>query len=577
MNILKYRATALVLSCAALLNACGGGGGGGDPLYGGGDTPTTPTSPSTTPSSLLLNLSQSSVQNSTNTPITATVTAVNSSGQTLKNVPVQFAVTGGLYSVTGSVTGDDGKLAASVDVTNEKANRVVTVTASSGSVTVTKNILVTGVKISGTPNPSLIVPGNSGTIEFTVQDANSDAISTIPVTVNSPFDAVTGATNVVGKYTYSYSVPSSYGSSEFVATITAGGVSYSQTVAVQQGGGGGTVPNAASVSTARVEINPAVVGTNAGGSATQSATIRFKAFGATSLPLQNVRVSFDLAGDPSAIGGVLTSGSGVVYTDSNGIATTTYIPGPTATSTAGLTIRACYSSANFTPSSSGNAASGTSACPASASEQIVINNEALNVTIGPDDKITETPDGLRYLVKYVVQVVNASGQAKENVTITPTLDIVGFQKGLWDKAPTDSEWTRIVTSTGDYQDRDISSIVYDGCRNEDLNRNGINDPGEDLDADNVLEPRKSDAAISFVETGVTRTDATGGVALQVSYLKNVASWARIKIYVRGAVSGTEGVGTFVTELPVPASARTSEETPAFASNPYGAAASCSAH
>lgn len=572
MTILKYRAAALFLACASLLSACGGGGG--TPPWDNGGTPTDPAA---VPSSLLLNLSQASVQNAALTPVTATVTAINSRGQTLNNVPVIFSVTGARFSVGGSVTGDDGKLAASVDISDDKSNRVVAITATSGSVTVTKNLLVSGVKVTGTPNPSLVVPGNSGNIEFTVLDANSDPIPDMRLSVNSPFGTSTATTSSSGKYTYAYSVPSNYGNSEFVATITAGGVTYSQTVAVQQGSSGGTVPNAATVSTRRVEISPSVVGTNPGGSTEQSATIRFKAFGSTSLPLKNVRVSFDLAGDPSNVGGTLTSGSGVVYTDSNGIATTTYIPGTTATATTGLIIRACYSSADFVPSTTGNATVGSAQCPAAATERIVINNEALNVTIGPDDTISETADGLRYLVKYVVQVVNASGQAKDNVTITPTLDIVGFEKGHFTYDTVNERWVKVRTSNGTYPDVDIPAITYLGCANEDVNRNGINDVGEDLDGDGVLEPRKSDVAISFVETGVNKTDATGAVALQVTYLKNVAMWGRIKIYVKGAVSGTEGVGTFETVLPAPQTVINREAVPAFATNPYGDNASCSAH
>lgn len=578
MTILKFRAAALAMCCAALLSACGGGGGDAGTPPWGGENPQNPDT-SATASSLLMTLSQASIQNGTVTPVTATVTAVNSRGQTLSNVPVTFEVSGALFSTTGAVTGTDGKLAASVDVSNKKDNRVVTIKATSGSVSITKNLVVSGVKVSATPNPAIILPGNNGSIEFTVQDSNSAPIEDLAVKVNSPFgaSAASAETDSNGKYTYSYSVPSNYGGSEFIATISVGGVTYNQTVVVQQGGGGVTIPAATTVSTRSVEINPSVVGTNTGGSTAQSATVRFKAFGPTSLPVRNVRVSFDLAGDPSAIGGTLTSGSGVVYTDSNGIATTTYIPGPTATSTTGLTIRACYSSTDFTPSSTGNAASGSAACPASATGQIVINNEALNVTIGPDDNITETADGLRYLVKYVVQVVNASGQAKENVTITPTLDIIGFEKGRFEYDSVDSKWVQLVTSTGTYQDLDTPSITYDGCRNEDLNRNGINDVGEDLDADGVLEPRKSDVAISFVDSGVNKTDATGAVALQITYLKNVALWGRVKIYVKGAVSGTEGVGTFTTILPAPTTVINREATPAFATNPYGNSASCSAH
>lgn len=578
---MKLLSTVLAVSLAALLASCGGGGAdaGSNPF-----NPNPATPGAAQPANLILTLSQSSVQNSSTTPVEAVVIASAANGQTLANVPVTFSVTGGQFTVPATTTDANGQAKASIILSNDKSNRVVSVqvtaTGTSGTLTASKNIVVSGVKISGTATPSIVTPGQSGSIEFTVSDATSAPINDLPVTVSSPWQTQSGTTNSTnGKYTYNYTVPSSYSSSEFIVSLTAGGVTQRQTVAVQLGSGSVVIPPAASaVATSVVEADPAVVGTNPVGSpATQTATIRFKAFAANSLPIANVRVAFDLAGDAGGVGGSFSSGSNVVYTDSNGIATTTYVPGPTSTATNGLTIRACYSGTDFTPNPAGNATVGTAACPSAQTQQMTINNEALNVTIGPNDEIEETDDGLRYKSKFVVQVVNASGQAKENVLITPSLDLLGFQKGSWSRAPSDTEWRRTVTSVGTYVDPNISSITYPGCANEDTNRNGIKDVGEDRDGDNVLEPRKSDVAISFVDPSKTRTDATGAVALQITYLKNTASWARIKISVKGAVSGTEGVGTYETELAVPHEAVTAEATPAFATNPYGAAASCTAH
>lgn len=567
----------LVSALVALTVAgCGGGGGdAGESVFGGG---TTTPDAAVTPASLILTVDESSVVNSTSTPVGVKVIAVNSSNQTLADVPVVLSVDGAQISGSGA-TGTDGSLTGSVDHSSSKANRVITVTATSGSVSASKTIVVSGVKITATPTPAIVQLGSSGNkIEFTVADANSTGIAGMSYSISTPFESspVVGTTDGNGRLTYTYSVPADYASSEFTATITAGGVTQSQTIPVQQGSV--SIPAAtASVATPKVEIDPAVVGVNTAGSTTQTATIRFKAFDSNSLPIKNVRVSFDLDGDPNEIGGEFTSGDNLVYTDSNGIATTTYIPGDKATAPQGLKIRACYSGSDFTPSSTGDAASGSAQCPASATQTMTIDNEALNITIGSDDTITETTDGLRYVVKYVVQVVNASGQAKQGVTITPTLDLLGFEKGGFVYDELDSRWEQVVTSVSTYQDRDVSSIVYSGCVNEDTNRNAIVDAGEDKDLDGKLEPRKSDAAVSFIVSGQSTTDETGAVGLQVTYLKNVATWLRVKIYVSGSVAGTEGVGTFETILPAPTEVLKKESTPAFATNPYGAQASCSAH
>lgn len=586
MNQSIYKGTLALGAVAAisLLSACGGGGAdaGTSPFNTNSGT-ATPTE--TAASTVILSLDKSSVLNTDATAVSATALVIDSSGKVLPNVPVTFRVSGALFTTTASVTGSDGTVKASVIFSQDKSNRLVDVVASvpgvNGTLQTTQSFVVSGARISSTATQTIVSPGDASTIEFLVQDASGTAIVNKAITAELPTGQVlSSTTNSSGKASFNITVPAGYAQSEFVVKASAAGASDTETLAVQLGGGTVTIPQAAAVpQSTLVEIDPAVIGTNSPGSTiNQSATIRFKAFDSSSRPIRNVRVAFDLLGDPNSIGGTISSGSNVVYTDGNGIASATYTPGATATGTNGLTIRACYSRNDFAPNPAGNSAAGTVACPAAASQELTINNEALNITVGPDDGIAETSDGLRYVHRFVVQVANASGQAKAGVKVTPTLDLLGFLKGSWNFNTAQNRWVQTVTNTAEsYPDPEIPSISYVGCANEDVNRNGINNAGEDLDGDTRLEPRKSDATVSLLSSSDV-TDSTGAVAFQVTYLKNVASWLRIKLAVKGSVSGTEGTGTFEEVLPVPGSVLTNaNNTPAFADNPYGESSVCTSH
>ncbi|MFW9615234.1 hypothetical protein [Aquabacterium sp.] len=568
----KFWLAALV--AVSSLVGCGGGGS---------DAGTSPfgsnTSTSSTATALIMSLSKTTVSNTDATPVTVTVTAVNDSGEVVAKAPIAFEVSGGQLYRTSTVTGTDGKLTATVDFSADKSNRVVTVKATSGNVSETRSFSVTGIKIATTPLPSVLSPGDVGKVDIAVTDASGSAISGLAVSASSSLGSISNLAetgSATGVYRYSFTLPSTYTSTEFQVAVSAGGVSQTVTIPVTQSTSV-VVPDAAVIGSVDLAVEPTVIAANTSGSTANQATVRFKAFDVSGNPLANVRVSFDenavLPGK-----GTFASAASVLYTDADGVATTAYIPGTATTGPNGLVLRACYSRTDFVPSSSGTASAGSAACPVATTNSATIIKDAFNITIGPNDKIEETSDGLRYVVKYVVQVVNASGQAKANVQITPTLDLTGFEKGSY--GYDGSAWVRNNTlpSTATYADRDNSDQTYYGCANEDEDRNGVNaGTSEDHDNDKVLEPRKSDAAISFIDATQTKTDATGAVGLQVTYLKNVASWLRIKIYVTGVVSGTEGTGTFTEVLPYPSGILGSEAKPAFADNPYGKGTSCSVH
>jgi len=319
-------------------------------------------------------------------------------------------------------------------------------------------------------------------------------------------------------------------------TATAGGASATQTIIV----GGTSVPAAVgTIQSASVSANPSVVATNSTSTINRT-EIRALFVGANNAPIKNVRVKFDLNGDVNSIGGSFSTGANVVYTDDNGIATTAYVPGTRSSPTNGVTIRACYDNVDFTT------------CTRSTSTTITVASDPLSVSIGTNNLIVNGPNQLTYIRQYVVLVVDASGRAKANVNIVPSIDLDFYYKGRY-------------VNPGAY------TRVAFGCINEDRNRNGILEtsaPSEDLNHSDAIEPRKSDATITILGNG--QTDANGSAIVQVEYPQNVASWLHVNILVSATgVSGTEGRATWPELLPVPVDALTASAVPPFVVSPYG--------
>ena len=180
--------------------------------------------------------------------------------------------------------------------------------------------------------------------------------------------------------------------------------------------------------------------------------------------------------------------------------------------------------------------------------------DPLSVTIGSNDKVITGPNDLTYIRKFVVLVVDASGKAKANVDIIPSIDLDVYWKGYYTR------------SHGVGPEHESLAV----CANEDGNRNGVLEVGceEDINHSAAIEPRKSDVAVSILGTG--KTDDAGTATVQIEYPQNVATWARVKILVSATgVSGTEGRATWTEVLPAPAIAFTQASAPAFIFSPYG--------
>ncbi|HYN62899.1 MAG TPA: hypothetical protein VET87_25670 [Rubrivivax sp.] len=553
------RAAALA-GVAVLLVACGGdsdctsppafeGGPVGECIDdgGGSDTPVA--------SNLTLVLSANSLPNNGTDTITATATATGRGGVTLAAIPVSFSVNNdALATVSGTSTDETGVVTAQIGIGADRANRPISVTATSGGLTRTETFQVVGATLSATPLPAVIAPGAAGKVDFRLVDVNSNPMSAQTIVVNGVNGVeLSGSTDSNGSYSYAYTAPATGGSVDIRAT--AGGVSTTQTVLVQSGTGTIPCPPAGlcpgddrAVQSGSLSASPSVVPVNTSTTSNRS-ELRALFVGAGNAPVQNVRVRFDLAGDANNIGGSLTSGTNVVYSDVNGVATTAYVPGSRFSPTDGLTVRACWSANDF--------AAGT--CPNAATATLTVVSDALSVSIFTDALIEVAAQS--YVKTYTVQVVDSSGSAKGGVEISKSVDILRYFKGEW--GVSGDKWVKQQRAS---------------CDSEDLNRNGVRDvysngAVEDANSTGELEPRKADVAISFV--GSSSTDSSGQVKLKITYGQNVASWLEFNILVAASgVAGTEGRTSYQSVLPVLADAVSDpDKEPAFRLGPYGTQAS----
>ncbi len=553
-GLLRALHAAALAGVAALLVACGGESDcTSPPAFEGGQVGECNSDPSGAPSAadLSLALSAASLSNNGTNTITATVTAVDGNRNALADIPITISVNNSaVATVSGTATDDLGVVTAEVGIGADRANRTVTVTARSGGLERTATFQVVGAALTTPSGVEVIAPGVPGQVVFTLKDIGGTGMSGQQIVV-SGIDGVevTGTTGPNGEYNYSYTSPLTAGSYDIKAS--AGGVSYTQSVLVQGTGAGAIPPAAIAVQSPSIAASPSVVAVNTGNTSNQS-ELRALFLGAGNAAVKNVRVRFDLAGDLNSIGGTITSGTNAVYSDANGVATAAYVPGSRSSPTDGLTVRACWSINDFP---AGTCPTNVPGVSGSVTTTLTIISQPLSVSIGTDALIEVV--GQTYVKKYTVQVVDSSGLAKGGVLISPSIDLLQYQKGEWVVAG--DKWAKVQRAT---------------CNNEDLNRNGVlqvysNGTNEDANGTGFLEPRKADVAISFV--GSSTTDSDGKVELKITYPQNIASWIKFNIQVAASgVAGTESRTNYSGILPVLADAVTdADKEPPFRLAPYG--------
>lgn len=502
---------------------------------------------------LILTLGSSQIPNTGSGSVAITVTAIDSIRNTVAGVSITFTADADAVIVGATAaTGASGTATATLTIGANRANRLVTVTASSGAITRTATVQVVGTTITSTLVPAVILPGAAGEVQYRVVDQAGNPMQNqavqIVATGLAPAQA-SGSTGANGDYKFSYASPTVPGSYTITANI--GGSTDTQLLQVQSAGV--IAPVTAAISAASISASPSVVSTNLAGSASNRSEIRALFVGANNQPIANVRARFDLAGDANSVGGTLTTGTTTLYSDANGVVTTAYVPGTRSSPTDGVSVRVCYGVSDTDPNFVG--------CLTSKRVTLTVTAEPLGVAIGTNE--TVIVQDLTYLKQFVVTVSDAAGVAKPDVNLAVSLDLPNYRKGFYQVVG--DKWVKAGP---------LPSGDFAICVNEDGNRNGVLEAGEDRNGDGQLWPRKPDVIVSLLQS---KTGADGTAVLQIQYAKDHGSWVDALITVTASgVSGSEGRALrSVPPVPVDsASIGNTTSDPAYKLSPYGIGSSC---
>lgn len=541
-----------ILLCASLLASCGGSSGAGDSPF----NPNDGTGGATTVADLVLVLSGTQLANTGTSTITVTATALDAARNTLAQVPLTItADADAIVTASGAETGTDGSLTGALSIGANRANRVITVTAVSGTISRSATVQVVGTSIVGTPAPKILAPSSAGAVQYRVIDQAGNAMVGLAIQVTAAGltpSTASGTTGSNGDFVYNYTAPAAAGTYQIAAT--SGGDSDLQEVEVQAAGTFPTVTTP--IVSGSVAADPSVVAVNLDGSSANRAEIRALFVGAGNVPIPNVRVYFDLDGDPLAIGGTFTIGdssSNLLYTNAEGVVTTSYVPAQRSSPTNGVTIRACYGVSDTDPNLIN--------CTTNATKTLTVTSEPLNVTIGTNALIVV--DTLTYTKQFNISVVDSSGAAKPDVNLVVSVDLPNYRKGYYQAGT--AAWFK----PGGLPSGDTAL-----CLNEDRNRNAVLETGDDINGNGSLEPRKADVRVNLLSS---KTDANGSAILNVTYDQDHGSWVDAVITVSASgIAGTEGRAIYnLFPVPVEASAvKSVANPPAFVVSPYGVVGDC---
>ncbi len=550
MRYLKYLLGGML---TAALVACGGGGGNpGTPSSGGGGSSGS-TNTTSSVSDFYVSTDKSTINNSGSDSAKLTVTAVNASNNIVAGATVSVSVDNNTVFVpaSGAETNASGIYTGTISIGADKTDRDVSVSVTINGKNKKISLRIAGSKIALQVAPSAPTPGQSVTLTATLLDYSNTPIVGSVITFGGSIPSIQGqtaTTSASGVATKAFAAPSTAG----VYTITASGSGISAAdYQLQVFSSAGSVPAAVIPAGAVPSLSalPNVLSVNASGFTTNKSTLKFLFLDSSNSPVSNVRVRFDdlTTGSPK-VGASLSTGTQTTYTDVSGSTTSQYIAGQNSSPTNGVTVRACYSSVDFTS---------TTDCPASVIATLTVAGQALSVSIGHDN-LMEKGNGT-YIKTFSVSVADSAGRAVSGASVDISVDLTHFGKGSYvPVSATDTLPVPPVSLTAAYPSISVNPNTLTPkrvwCPNEDTNRNGSAEPGENIDnsvdvnGQATLQPRKSDLLIRYADPAVTTTDASGQLLIKIEYAQQFATWLAYRVRVSTSVAGSQGMDekSFVT-------------------------------
>lgn len=580
---------------------------------------------STSAATITLLASSPQLGSSGSASVTITAMIKDGNNNLLPAIPVVFSASSGSLAVTQGTTDDSGQAIATLNPGGDFTNRTITVTATTGSLTGTVNVSVTGTSlaISGENSATL---GGATPLIITLTDSGGNPISGKVLTVSSSLgntlSAATLTTSSSGQATVN------------VTAVNAG--TDTITVSAQ----GATATHSLVISGAQFQMTTPAANADISLGTCQSIQVSWQQNGAA---VVGSAVSFSatrgtLYSDAActvAATSASTNGSGVatIYVASSNAGPSTLTAfvsgGPTtsrsvnfvATTPASIALQASPTSIGPNDGSQTSQQSTITAVVRDASNNLV-KGKVIRFSISQDNSggtlttATATTDDLgRASTTYVSSAATTAqggviirATVDENNSITTTVSLTVSQSALFVRLGTgnnieqvggtqyDKKYTVMVTDAGGnavqgasivismnpdgyakgtYVDNDDSwgvdyTVAY--CPSEDLNENGILDGGEDSNGNGQLTPGN----VVAVPTSVT-TGADGTFEFSVIYAETYANWVRVRLTARTTVAGTESSDTVTFWLPASAADMndTNNAPPGGnMSSPFGSSASC---
>jgi hypothetical protein len=197
---------------------------------------------------------------------------------------------------------------------------------------------------------------------------------------------------------------------------------------------------------------------------------------------------------------------------------------------------------------------------------VTVARREVFISIGTGNEIFE-PNTAQYRKEWVIQVTDAQGNGVNLVDVSVSV----LSQRYW-------EGTRAyLTPPGVWATRPGSEAMpLPGCPDEDADRNGVLNSGEDANGNGRIEAGNIVTAVAQVGGGSTvRTDANGFAIVDVYYPQEFAYWLEVTLEARTSVQGTEfAEGTTFLLPALAADFSTQNSSPPGITSPFGTDGIC---
>jgi hypothetical protein len=579
-----------------------------------------PGSTTGTGSAATLTLLTSSPQIPSDGSASATITALvrDATNNVIPGQSVLFTATSGALVVSQpSTTDDNGVLTATLSTAGDPTNRAITVTGISGTAqsTITVNVIGTALALNGPTslptgstgkyNVVLTNAGNAGIANrsVTITSAKANGISQTPVLTDATGSAsfnLTANNNGIDTLTASalgiqtpISVNVSADAFSFTAPAANTQVAIGSPVSVTvnwKKNNAAVANSPVTFSTTRGTLNAGTANTNASGDATVTVTATNAGPGVvtatntdgTSIQLNIEFVAItpatlDLQASPfviatnaqSALTATVRDAAGNFVKNQTVSFALTDVTGGSLSVAQAVTDSQGQAKTFYTASSSTSAANGVrvdatvQGTAVTDFAQLTVAQRQVFLSFGTGNEIEE-PNQAQYRTQWIIQVTDSQGNGVSGADVSLSV----LTRRYW-------EGTRVF-SAGPPTFWATPHVPAAGCPDEDVNHNGVLDPGEDLNANAKIEAGNILTVVPDTGTANTATTDKNGFALfWVYYPQAYAYWLEVQLTAKLTVQGTEFSETTVFVPDGSTSDFTSQNnTPPGVVSPFGSDQNC---